>query len=137
MEAKEVRMKLFEDWPHNWFGYWRDGSGPEPTNVPLLTEIIDTGWQIDDRAQIVAYLEACPCAQSAGRPLQPCSLCGEDPIDPSLAQTDGVWIWPGRLPHMVIQHSVRLPDRMVEHIRLRAYVPPGRENGTGLNLDKR
>ena len=115
---------LFRDWPHDWFGLWRFDDDNRPTNVPTLKEIVDKDWNIPDLGRIVAYLNACPVSQSAGRPESACSLCGELLGDPSSWRSDGVWSWPDRLGHLVSKHSVRVPDRMLAHIRERGYASP-------------
>src|SRR5437870_5644356 len=109
-------MSLFQTWSERWFGLWRPATFVGETNVPLLSEIVDPSWRIDDRDAVVAYLRGCRIGQSGGRPPVPCSLCGEEPLDPTEWRDDGEWSWPTRLAHMMVRHAVRLPDRMLEHV---------------------
>ncbi len=124
-------MTLFENWPHNWFGLWKN-SEADPTQVPLFEEIVDAGWNPPDLADILAYLRNCPVA-IASRPLsEPCPMCEETLGDLTAQRSDGVWVWPASLEHYVSRHNVRLPDRMVEHIRGRGYTPPTFPPPTGV-----
>ncbi len=46
-----------------------------------------------------------------------CRLCGE--VNGSAEFTDGVYLWPEGLAHYVREHSVKLPDEVLAHVRRR------------------
>jgi hypothetical protein len=108
-------MSIFETWQHNWFGYWKlnDGVTKVPTNVPLLSQIIDVNWNPPDLAAIISYLENAPgVASTTIYPNSVCELCGAELGSPDLHRSDNSWAWPDSLAHYVSKHHVRLPDRM-------------------------
>jgi hypothetical protein len=111
-------MMLFENWPHNWFGLWKN-SEADPTEIPLFEEIVDPDWNPPDLVDILAYLRECPVAITSSPLSGPCPLCGELLNNLTTQRSDGVWVWPDSLEHYVSRHQVRLPDRMVERIRTR------------------
>lgn len=90
-------------------GYWIDNDRPD---LPDPATLIDDDWDLDERRMVASYL-------NAGRPpgvgggCSSCRICGvpngfED-------FTDGVFQWPEGLAHYVLEHSVRLPDEVVQH----------------------
>lgn len=123
-------MTLFEDWPHTWFGLWKS-TDDDPTQVPLFEEVVDTGWNPPDLAEILAYLRDCPVAIASVPLSEPCPMCGEVLSELTAQRSDGVWVWPAVLEHYVSRHHVRLPDRMVERIRGRRHRVP--TSGAGSN----
>jgi hypothetical protein len=116
-------MTLFESWPHNWFGVWKN-SEADPFQVPLFDEIVDASWNPSDLGDIVAYLKDCPVSITSQSLSEPCPLCGEVLDDLTAQRSDGVWGWPSTLAHYVSKHHVRLPDRFAEHIRSNKYAVP-------------
>ena len=114
---------VVDNWPHNWFGVWRH-KGDEVGGFPTLDDLIDRQWDHPNLDDLLAYLRECPIATCAGMPSTNCSICGEDVGDPSCLMTDGVWMWPSRLPHDVTAHGVRLPDRLIDHIIKASFSPP-------------
>ncbi len=116
-------MMLFENWPHNWFGLWKNAES-DPFEVPLFRDVVDPGWNPHDLTKMLTYLRECPVALASGAKPAPCPICGETLNDLGCQRSDGTWVWPASLEHYVSRHHVRLPDRMVEHIRSRGYTPP-------------
>ena len=49
--------------------------------------------------------------------LSDCRLCGR--VNGSAEFTDGVYLWPEGLAHYVREHSVKLPNEVLAHIRRR------------------
>lgn len=117
-------MSIFENWQHNWFGFWRTSADAKPFNAPLLNEIIDSEWNPTDINRIVNYLRQCPVVIGTSTPPIACAMCDHKIPNPSIQRTDGVWIWPEVLTHYVEMHHVRLPDRMTEHIRAQEFEIP-------------
>ena len=116
-------MSLFSDWPGNWFGDWK-WSASDDLQSPLFDELVDVTWCPPDLSKIVGYLQSCPAVLTCSTIPEPCSLCGEVLMGIGSQRADGVWAWSGTLSHFVSRHHVRLPDRMIEHIRSREYLPP-------------
>lgn len=115
-------MDIFESWPYNWFGLWKS-SEADPFDVPIFTEVVDPTWLPSDLANLAAYLRTCPVSITSGAQPALCPLCGHTLTELSAQRSDGVWVWPSSLSHYVEAHHVRLPNRMVEHIRARNYQP--------------
>jgi hypothetical protein len=123
-------MSLFETWPHNWFGIWKAAES-DPFEVPVFSEVVDETWRPHDLDRLVEYLRACPVSiTSSMRPAR-CTLCDYFLPEPSAQRSDGVWVWPSSLSHYVAEHHVRLPDRIVEHIRERGYGVPNLASTAG------
>jgi hypothetical protein len=128
-------MSIFTDWPHNWYGFWKD-SPSAPYDVPLFSELVDETWAPPDKDEILKYLIEAPSSLASVFPPERCTTCGELLENIGGQSSDGIWIWPATLPHFVGKHHVRLPDRMVERIRAKGYRPvpedvadePQREN---------
>ena len=100
--------------------------------VPIITEVTDSSWSPPDLAEIVRYLREAPviAVTTTCSPIV-CPLCHAT-LDPlcSAQQSDGHYYWFHTLSHYVKVHNVRLPDRMVEHIRSRQNDPLGTSNET-------
>lgn len=47
-------------------------------------------------------------------------------------RTDGEWVWPGELAHLVRRHGVEVPEVFVEHMRSHDWTPPPVDRGTRL-----
>ena len=89
--------------------------------VPVFSEVVDPAWDPPDLDEIVRYLRQAPvtAATTSFNPIV-CPIC-HTTLDPicSAQQSDGRYHWFHTLGHYVEFHNVRLPDRMVEHIRSR------------------
>jgi hypothetical protein len=116
-------MSIFETWQPNWFGPWK--LKDDATNVPLLSQIIDENWKPPDLVAIISYLENAPGGGCTTLyPNSICVLCGEELGSPDIQRSDNSWVWTDNLAHYVAKHHVRLPDRMVAHIRAKIYHHP-------------
>jgi hypothetical protein len=116
-------MTLFETWPHNWFGLWKD-SKADLFELPLFTDVVDPSWNPGDLALLVRYLTECPVAIASPAKPVPCPMCDETLREPGSQRSDGLWVWPSSLAHFVNRHHVRLPDRLVARIREHGYEIP-------------
>ena len=118
---------LFKEWPHHWYGFERPAD-LEPDELPVFEELIDPHWRIDDIDRVVEYLRNSPMVMplhtTGGSTGAVCTMCGKRTGDALFYQSDGVWLWGSWLVHWVEDHSVRLPNVLVAHIRQRGYVPP-------------
>src|SRR5262245_32169649 len=123
---KRGPMPLFSDWPHFWFGIWKLPSSMDAKfpQIPLLEELLDPTWSPEDKDDLLAYLGSCPVSLASSKGSGPCPLCGDELQNLGCFRTDGVWTWPNSLRHFVSRHDVRLPDRMVDHIRENSYRCP-------------
>ncbi len=115
-------MKQFTKWPFNWFGFW--GPSVEEPLWPRMDVFIDPDWDPQEKSAVLSYLDRAVVVTIAGIPSTKCGICGEDIGNPSAYKSDGVWLWPLGLSHDVRRHGVRLPDRMVEHMRRNGFKPP-------------
>ena len=84
--------------------------------MPDPRDLIDESWSNQERELVASYLE------HGFRPWQfgghsYCRLCGR--VNGSAEFTDGVYLWPEGLAHYVREHSVKLPDEVLAHIRRR------------------
>jgi hypothetical protein len=91
-------------------GYWVDVDQPD---LPDPANFFDVDWDLNERRAIASYL-------NGGRPTNtgcgcsPCRVCGAaNGFDEF---TDGTYLWPEGLAHYVLDHSVRLPNEIVQHI---------------------
>jgi hypothetical protein len=92
-------------------GYWKSDVGdawPDPR------DLVDETWDAREREQVASYLEEGVVAAVMGGP-SPCRLCGQP--NGAAELTDGVYLWPRGLAHYVRDHSVRLPDEVVAHVK--------------------
>jgi len=142
-----MKSAFLPEWPHNFFGwFWltdgdirnalqtleEKGLLKEPyddakeslrQSVPFLEDVTDPDWGYPNLLALVRYLEKTPESVCTTAPDMTCPLCGENLGNPSVQKTDGVWSWPGSLPHFVKEHDVRLPDSMMEHIEKKLALP--------------
>lgn len=119
MNAREI----CQSWPFNWYGIWGFPEMQAP-KMPLLESAIDPSWNPPDKDRLIEYLAKAPLSVVCGAmPTYTCRLC-DARGSVGTFQSDGVWLWEVDLSHYVSAHSVVLPDRLVEHIRSRDYVPP-------------
>lgn len=116
-------MNHFENWPHNWFGFWRPINIHKPERPPM-EQFVDPDWDPAEKEQALLYLDKTKVVIVAGMPSVKCGLCGQDTGNPSAHKSDGTWVWPEGLAHLVRKHGVRLPDRMIEHMRRNDFRPP-------------
>jgi hypothetical protein len=113
---------LAESWNMNWFGFW--GDEDQVTGVPFsIEDHVDASWHPDDLERLIRYLATSPIAAVTQGTEGKCGLCDATVTD-SCYRSDGVWIWPDTLAHLVEKHAFVLPARLVEHIRSRGYKPP-------------
>jgi hypothetical protein len=99
-------------------GYWCGASDRSPDEnecLPDPRDLIDESWN-QERELVASYLE------HGRRPWvfaghSYCRLCGM--VNGSAEFTDGVYLWPEGLAHYVREHSVKLPDEVLAHVRRR------------------
>jgi hypothetical protein len=94
-------------------GYWReerDDRWPDPR------DLVDETWDERENSLVAAYLEEGfrPWAFAG---YSHCRFCGK--ANGCAEVTDGVYLWPEGLAHYVREHSVRLPDDVLDHIKQR------------------
>jgi hypothetical protein len=114
-------MNWFADWPYKWFAPFRATTCG--ADDPTLGAFIDEGWRYARKDQLVAYLRNCPLAAVTDSAGPVCPYCGEEGVSGWV--TDGDWIWPADLAHMVEKHALRIPDGFVAHLEGAKFrVPP-------------
>ena len=103
-------------------GYWQ---GDEEPGLPHPEHLVRDGWLPDERAKIIAYLDA-------GREYMAfmgysfCRFkCGIDEAELGCRDlTDGEWVWPEGLAHYLENHDVILPAEFVDSMRARNWTVP-------------
>jgi hypothetical protein len=105
---------------HHWcmnaltlIGYWRSTQEPE---WPDPRESVDDAWDDAERDIVASCLETgrVPWIQMG---YSTCRFCGRE--NSCAERTDGTYRWPEGFSHFVREHGVRLPARVVDHIRER------------------
>lgn len=94
-------------------GYW--GSQGD-TKYPDPASSVDLDWDADERDAVRTYLEQ-GLVVRLYMGYSTCRLCGFAQ-NGCLELTDGKFAWPEGLAHYVGEHSVRLPQEFIEHVRL-------------------
>lgn len=123
---------LYGDWPHRWFGYWREGI-TQNSKFPLIGSFVDPGCKYSEQSSLLKYLCRCQPILLTSSTKTSClfSDCQHRMVDYSgsmlieVPMTDGTWIWSSELCHYVQFHNVRLLDAMYEHIKAKEFKPPG------------
>ena len=117
-------MNLVSTWDKTWVFFAEQYlAGAAPPGIPSLYDFVDAGWSPSDREQLLWYLEHAPTLMTLGPDVR-CPLCHEQLGNVRCWRSDGLWCWRDDLSHYVRKHSVRLPDAMVERIRIRRYMLP-------------
>ena len=94
-------------------GYWRNEQHPE---LPDPNDFVDLSWDEEERLAVASYLDA-GFIPWAAMGFSPCRICGAP--NGSFERTDWTYLWPQGLGHYVVEHSVRLPQEVVDHITTR------------------
>lgn len=92
-------------------GYWL---GPYAPGWPDPRNFVDPSWDVDERTQIVNYLERGMAVRYYMGESE-CRFCGQ--FVGSGEYSDGTVVWPEGLAHYVAEHAVRLPAAFVDHAR--------------------
>lgn len=101
-------------------GYWSEKLDDDYLIHPA--RLIDHRWHKEERAKIVTYLRNGIVFTSSLGWAQ-CRF-PDGPSGPEMGcrdLTDGVWVWPEGLWIYVSHYGVRLPEELVEHMRLRGF----------------
>ena len=110
-------------------GYW-GGGADDPKDLPTPQVLVRTLWQFGRRARIARYLaNGNVLGGWCGTAL--CRLCDES--FGACDMTDGVWIWPERLEHYVLEHAVSLPGTFLETMRSNAWQVPKVPDTAGMS----
>lgn len=92
-------------------GYWRSESDP---HWPDPQRWVDRSWDGAEREQVADYLDQGQRAPWAAAGTSTCRICGESVG--SLEFLDGEYLWPEGLGHYVREHSVRLPQAVLDRV---------------------
>jgi hypothetical protein len=112
---------IFQNWPHRWFCWGSFTTERSP--FPAFEDLVDETWQPQDKSQLVQYLKMAPVVLCTSAE-QDCRICGNPLEEVGTWRWDNMWLWPQTVAHYVEKHFVRLPDKMVDDIRSRNYMPP-------------
>jgi hypothetical protein len=90
-------------------GYWQSTQNPE---WPDPRSFVDPRWDEGERDGARLYFSSGTVVR-AYLGLSSCRFCGKN--NGSREFTDGRFVWPEGLSHYLDEHSVRLPQPIVEH----------------------
>lgn len=100
--------------PLRQIGYWSGGTG-DNSQFPDVNDFVDPSWWEVDMLLAYSYLQRGLTTRAwMGNSL--CRVCGQS--NGNLDFTDGTYVWPEGLAHYVRDHSVRLPEEFLDHIRV-------------------
>lgn len=109
-QSGSVRVRLIGYWSYTADAPDEDGPWPDPRRL------IDESWSSRERELVASYFEqGFEVWRFIG--MSECRLCGK--FNGSAEFTDDVYLWPEGLAHYVREHSVRLPDEVLSHVRRR------------------
>ncbi|MEK8018225.1 MAG: hypothetical protein VSS75_015225 [Candidatus Parabeggiatoa sp.] len=91
--------------------------------MPTREHLTDPNWNFPKKGGLIKYLSSAPIVLCSAALPTYCQLCNENRGDPGCWRSDNVWLWHNTLAHEVEKHSIRLPDRMVEHIVNNQFTP--------------
>ncbi|MEU7900479.1 hypothetical protein AB0B45_47555 [Nonomuraea sp. NPDC049152] len=96
--------------PLRLIGYWSSADTPD---WPNPNDWVDLDWDDRERELVAIYLAGGIHAPYATAGPSECRICKQ--ANGSLELTDGTYLWPEGLAHYVRDHSVRLPEVIVQH----------------------
>ena len=94
------------------FGFFNEFHGEGDPLPPSMNP--PYAWQ----SQVASYLDSGRLVWLIPELVEDPYLLGE-PVGPRLVRTDGEWIWPGELAHLVRRHGVTVPDEFLAQMRSR------------------
>ena len=127
---------MIKKWNHKWFGYW-NGTTISEAGMYSFEAWVNSDWTPFDKPKILEYLKYATigqCLTSFGD--LNCPFCGKNLGEKSAYHTDGAWLWPENLSHMISCHNLSLPDEFIDHIRSRNYKLPKEGDIDWSNLDR-
>ena len=101
-------------------GFWRrraDGvKGQYETDEEAVFPWPEAGavYSHNVKVAVVEYLDERMFEDAGYRGWSCCRLCGK--VLGTHDYSDGVWIWPEKLSHYILDHSVKLPDEFIDHV---------------------
>ena len=104
-------------------GYWRHPErGDHRFRHPIA--FVDSEWDLEERRLVAHHLRSGKRA-IGWMGFSWCRFrCGVDDAEMGASDfSDGLWIWPEGLAHYVLEHSVRLPEEFLHHVRHEAEHP--------------
>lgn len=113
----------FDEWPHRWYGRWREDPGERADEAPGIRDVMGFAWEERELKRVVEYLRSGVVAIASPGIVK--SLLDETKVigTPSW-RTDGVWLWPDTLAYYVEVLGVRLPPALLRRIRDNGYSVP-------------
>lgn len=130
MEESRIEMVVGAHPDHSklvgkrYIGYWAADKDPakcsyarKGISLPWPGDYVDTSWDPQERAAVVAYLESVHDVVAwCGRSY--CRLgCAESIAMGSTDKGDGVYVWPEGFAHYVEVHGVKPPQEFIDHVR--------------------
>ena len=109
---------IADRWQLRHWGYW--GEAMELMGLPVAVES-DVHFRSDTsspalRVEVADYLDGAPFAVVGVKPSEPCYLCDRT-VPVASHQSDGEWLWPAYMGHLVREHHFVVPNALVDRIR--------------------
>lgn len=116
-----------EIWRKWWWGFASDTVAKEIGRSITLGDLTSQDWEASQRKEICDYLASGHLVFSAISYSVKCPFC-EAALNTSTIVSDGEWVWPRRLAHLVECHNFFIPDAMLASIREKAFKMPPKES---------
>lgn len=131
--SAKAKQKPRIDWSNlKKVGFWYSGGyipsfhHPRNEHYPHAQDHVGE-WDPDELKIVVEYLQN-PIDFTQHRRSSLCRFCRVRVG--SQDYTDGVYVWPQRLEHYLLEHSVRLPEEFIQHVLLKRHPRIGKEMTT-------
>jgi hypothetical protein len=113
-------------------GFFRELRHGDPDGPSLAKTAVE-----DDRARIVAYLEAAPVLATTGMRVGDVLEPSRSDVAELAVKTDGTWLWPADFSYYVEEHGAAVPRELVEHMRALGWTPPALSDADLRSLEDR
>lgn len=95
-------------------GFYSHSVGATPTEkMQPVIEMADAPWHATDKAIVVLHLEKRGKVIQSYRGVHQCPICSESLGEEIMS--DGKWMWPSDLAHLLEHHRIELNPAFVEH----------------------
>jgi len=112
------------DWPHRWYGRWKeDAHDTAIEQFPSIIDVSGAEWDEDEIQKVASYLRSGAIA-IASPGIARNVVDGTQFAATTSWRSDGVWLWPDTLAHYLERYRIRLPAKLIDHIRANGYVVP-------------
>lgn len=99
------------------FGFFEEFRGEGPELPPLMNP--PYRWQ----SEVSAYLESGRVVSWSPQLIEDPFALGEA-VGTDAIQTDGEWVWPAELAHIVRRHGIMVPDEFLSRMKRKNWKAP-------------